>query len=245
MREIPATALIVDIRDFTPTYRSFDEAGKVDQFFEFLEAFLDVNRAACTASFDGEPGDRLYLKSTGDGVLAVFESAPGEPAGMHALRAWLAALRLVERLPALFEPLGATRGARFGIGVESGTVNRVGPGTLGTRIGHCINRAARLEPITKMFAKTMLVIGEQANQLLVKTLVGLDYAELLARTRVDSERAWAELREANDALGVLWIGNLMLKGVEQPLHAFRASPLKLSASLGAMIERGQAALSRQ
>jgi class 3 adenylate cyclase len=239
MREIPATALIIDIRDFTPTYRTLDDAGDVARFFEFLEAFLEVNRAACHESFDGDPGDRLYLKSTGDGVLAVFEGAPGEPPGHHAVRAWLAALRLVERLPALFASLGDKQGSRFGIGIESGTVNRIGPGKLGTRIGHCINRAARLEPITKMFHGTMLVIGEQANQLLVQALEGVDYAELLATTRTDGERAWAALRAANDALGVLWIGNLALKGVERPLHAFRASPLKLATTLAAMIERAQ------
>jgi class 3 adenylate cyclase len=239
MREIPATALIIDIRDFTPTYRALDDAGSVEQFFGFLEAFLEVNRAACVESFDGDPGDRLNLASTGDGVLAVFEGAPGEPPGRHAVRAWLAALRLVERLPALFAPFGDKQGSRFGIGIESGTVNRIGPGKLATRIGHCINRAARLEPITKMFQGTMLVIGEQANQLLVQAIEGIDYAGLLATTRVDKERAWAALRAANDALGVLWIGNLMLKGVERPLHVFRASPLQLSTNLAAMIERSR------
>jgi class 3 adenylate cyclase len=242
MREIPATALIVDIRDFTPTYRRLDDAGEVERFFEFLEAFLEVNRAACHASFDGDPGDQLYLKSTGDGVLAVFESMPGEPPGRHAARAWLAGLRLVERLPALFKQLGGFGKAPFGIGIESGTVNRIGPGRLATRIGHCINRAARLEPITKLFSGTLLVIGEQANQHLVNALQSVDYDELLKATRVEGERAWAALRSANDALGVLWIGNLVLKGVERPTHVFRASPLKLSTDLAAMIGRVEAQL---
>lgn len=241
MREIAATALIVDIRDFTPTYRRFDEAGDVEKFFEFLSSFLEENRRACVGSFDTEPGDQLYLKSTGDGALAVFESAPGEPPGRHAMRAWLAGLRLVERLPALFDKLGIKTGARFGIGIESGTVNRIGPGSLATRIGHCINRAARLEPITKMFRETMLVVGEEANQHLVRSLEGVDYAALLKSTRVEGEAAWVALRRANDSLGVFWIGNLMLKGVERPMHVFRLSPAKLP-SLPAMIGRAEAQL---
>lgn len=245
MRDIPATALIVDIRDFTPTYRRLDEAGEAARFFTFLEEFLEVNLTACHASFDGRPGDQLYLKSTGDGALAVFESAPGEPPDRHAIRAWLAGLRLAERLPPLFAQLGGqARGARFGIGIESGTVNRVGPGTLATRIGHCINRAARLEGLNKMFLQNMLVIGEDANQLLVQGLDGVDYAALLASTRVEGERAWAGLRRANDSLGVFWVGNLMLRGVERPMHVFRASPAKISTDLAGMIGRAEAALSR-
>lgn len=237
MRDLPATALIVDIRDFTPTYRRLDDAGQTERFFEFLEGFLEICRGACRESFASDPGDQLYLSSTGDGVLAVFEHAAGERADLHAVRAWLAGLRLVERLPALFAKLHAAEGSRFGIGIESGTVNRVGPGPLATRIGHCINRAARLEPITKMFRETMLVVGEQANQLLVQGLEGVDYAALLRSTRTEGERAWVGLRNANDSLGVFWIGNLMLKGVERPMHVFRLSPAKVSTDLAEMIGR--------
>jgi class 3 adenylate cyclase len=244
---VPATALLVDLRDFTSMYHSFDSEGRNQRFLDFVETFQRICVTACRASFRGDPGERLYLSSTGDGVLAVFEGEPGEPAPHHALRAWLAALRFVERLPALFLELDARPSTadrpRFGIGLESGEVSRVGVPPITTRLGHRINRAARLEPITKTFSGTTIVLGEATNQLLTLGLHDADYAALQRRASDPGQpgeavqAAWEKMRALNDAVGVFWLGALQLKGVSKPLPAFRTAATRLSRELDAMISQ--------
>jgi class 3 adenylate cyclase len=242
---LPATALIIDIRDFTPTFHAFDREEHGDRFLDFVDRFQGVCVRCCRASFDGDPGERLYLSSTGDGVLAVFEGAPSEPDSHHALRAWLVALRLAKALPPVFEELDGvapTKDApRFGIGMESGFVKRVGMPPIGTRLGHCINRAARLEPITKTFAATMLVVGEECNRLLTKGLHGADYVALATAARDSAHAAhdpphqWQDMRALNDALGLLWLGAVKLKGVSKPVLAFRNSATWFAGDLSNLI----------
>jgi class 3 adenylate cyclase len=242
--ELPATALIIDLRDFTPTYHAFDGRDEGPRFLAFVESFLATCIEACRASFPEDPGERLHFNSTGDGLLAVFEGAPGEPDGRHALRGWLAALRIVHDLPPLFAQLGLPVPqlgvGRFGIGVESGTVTRIGEPPVTARIGHCINRAARLEAMTKTFASTTLMIGEQTNDHVARALAGVDYAALVASAGDAAlepaavERALGAMRAANDALGLLWAGALQLKGVER-INAFRLSTVRAVQGLEHLI----------
>src|SRR5579862_5870223 len=143
---IPATALLVDMRDFTSTYQRSTDEGREAEFLARLERFYDEVAGVCLASFGGAPGDELYLSSTGDGVLAIFLDEAGGIG--HGLRAYLAALRLLHELPTLFGAPSVWKPG-FGIGLECGTVTRVGRGPLATCIGHCVNLAARLETLTK------------------------------------------------------------------------------------------------
>ena len=226
---IPATALLVDMRDFTDSYRKASEHPADEEvFLARLGAFYRTVEQACLGSYDGAPGDELYLSSTGDGVLAIFLDLAGGT--RHALRGYLAALRLLRELPTLFGSPSVWKPG-FGIGMECGTVTRVGRGPLATCIGHCVNLAARLEVLTKTFAATSLVIGHEANALLVRELhdPDLDFhgvAERALDERIDErERAalWERMRAANDALTLLWLGNVNLKGVDPPPTALRSS----------------------
>jgi class 3 adenylate cyclase len=231
MRQRHATAVLVDMRDFTPTFNEHREARREADFLRMVDSFYGACADACRETYDGDPGDDLYLGSTGDGVLAVFQQ--DEHGAAHTLRAYLACLLMLERLPAVF---GVTRSdrPRFGIGMEMGCVTAVGPAT-GPRtvLGHCINVAARLEGLTKVFASTSFVLGAEANRVLVSALLGEDY-EAMMREAIEATldasevgRLWARLRAANDALGLIWMGSVQLKGVRDPLPAFRGAPTLL------------------
>jgi class 3 adenylate cyclase len=223
-----ATALLIDMRDFTSTYQRSTDEGREAEFLARLERFYDKVADVCVASFGGAPGAELYLSSTGDGVLAIFLDEAG--GARHGLRAYLAALRLLQDLPDLFGSSVWKPG--FGIGMECGTVTRVGKGPLATCIGHCVNLAARLEQLTKTFAATSLVIGQEANALLVRELhdPDLDYASTHQWAHDESldevvrRSLWEQMRAANDALALVWLGNVNLKGVEPPPLALRSSP---------------------
>jgi class 3 adenylate cyclase len=239
---IPATALLVDMRDFTSTYQRSTDEGREAEFLARLERFYDEVAGVCLASFGGAPGDELYLSSTGDGVLAIFLDDAG---GIrHGLRAYLAALRLLHELPTLLGSPSVWKPG-FGIGLECGTVTRVGKGPLATCIGHCVNLAARLEQLTKTFAATSLVIGQDANALLARELhdPDLDYHALAQRAfdeslhELERQGLWEQMRAANDSLALLWLGNVNLKGVEPPPLALRSSPTALRRSGAQLIAK--------
>jgi len=223
---VNATALLVDMRNFTPTYQEYTRGGREAGFLALRDRFYGTVAESCRAACRGAPDDSLYLNSTGDGVLAVFR----EDGERHALRGYLACLHLLERLPQLF---GERRSWEppFGIGMESGEVTSVGAGPLATCIGHCINLAARLEALTKTIAATTVIIGEQANALLVRALHdGEDYGALVQRALEpgldpdEQQTLWQRMRAANDALALHWFGSVNLKGVDRAILAFRLAP---------------------
>ena len=234
---VPATALIVDLRDFTLTFSDATARNDEQAFLAVLANFYEVCLAAAGEACSEPSGTRLHVNSTGDGMLLVFLGGPGEPPGTHALRAYLTAVLLQQRLPPVFAALQkkpTTSDPRFGMGLESGEVHIVdaAAGDQGVRtcIGHCINIAARLEDLTKTVSATALVVGEEANAHVTEALLpGVRYADLVRQARnpaLDSATlaaVFGEMRRANDAIGLTWIGAVNLKGVDQPLLAFRSA----------------------
>ena len=149
-----------DLRDFT----QITEQLPAPEVLAVLNSYFACVSGAVTAR-RGE-----VLQFIGDGILAIFR-APDEggtrPACVAALEAAIDAL---DRLAVVNHyRLGAGQVAiRFGIGLDVGTVTRVGgaaPHRPGFNIvGPAINRTARLESLTKTVGAPLLLSRELAAQ---------------------------------------------------------------------------------
>jgi class 3 adenylate cyclase len=262
---IEATALVVDLRNFTPNLNSApcDDDG-VNVFCRFLAQFkalcIDMSlKALSPAQRDGPP---VYISSTGDGAIVVFFDAE-----RHATHGYLAALLMHHALERVCRTYNTElRKAEvpptwFGLGLESGQVWRVRASTqnaarmplVDTFIGNCINVASRAQDVTKTLHGAHTIIGERANVLLCSDLFGADYPALVARSldasRTDHDRlgAQSEMAEFNRSLCVSFIHLHKLRGVEAPLALYRVSESAIRAGnprfdrLLPLLARGDAA----
>jgi class 3 adenylate cyclase len=132
-------------------------------------------------------------------------------------------------------PPGNCPPVSFGIGVESGEVCRVRTGPekadghpqVETYLGACINVAARVEALTKVYYRAHTIVAEQTHELLCRGLFEQSYQELVHAALDDNGRD-EERRGTQDRMADLdrrlCLGFLHyhhLKGVEKPLPLFR------------------------
>jgi adenylate cyclase len=158
---VAAAIMICDLRDFT---RISDNWPR-DDVIELLNGYFDA-MSAPIAKFGGE-----ILKFIGDGLLAIFPLS-GPSAGLNLLSAIgeaQAAMRAfnAEQTKAGRAPLN------YGIGVNVGDVMY---GNIGSRdrldftvIGPAVNMASRLEALTKVLGRPVLLSKSFAD------LVGTDF----------------------------------------------------------------------
>jgi class 3 adenylate cyclase len=235
---VPATSVVIDLRNFSPNLdQAAYDADGVNEFCHFLADFYGHCLRACLTSLPPQRRARppVHLTSTGDGVLIVFH----EP-GAHHRHALLAAMALHRVLDVRcdaynrrFQPSSPTS---FGIGVESGFVNRVraraldstGVPVLDTFIGDCINVASRLEGVTKTLDRARCIVGPRTNQLLVEDLHGVDYDALKrAGSSIGSDTvrlaAQDQMVRLNRALCLSYLHDHLLKGVATAQALFRVS----------------------
>jgi hypothetical protein len=191
---VPATSVMVDLRNFTPSFNAstVDDTG-VNEFCSFLATFYEASINACLATLP--PGRRddpamVHVSCTGDGVLVVFF---GE---WHFAQGLLSALVLDAALGRLCAARGMIAGVPtvgFGVGIESGEVSRVrvGQGRAGfeTVIGHCINMSARMEALTKVLSDARVIVGDTTVELCAAALHGETFHALRARERAAEDDA--------------------------------------------------------
>ncbi|WP_246708021.1 adenylate/guanylate cyclase domain-containing protein [Ensifer oleiphilus] len=144
---IDAAILVCDLRDFT----HLSDRLPRDQLIEILNDFFDAV---------GEPIEQHggeILKFIGDGLLAVFPMDDAQ-ACMHLI----AAVREAYQAASLLWRQGERM--RFGMGAHLGEVNY---GNIGSRhrldftvIGSAVNRAFKLEALTKRLRRPVLLSGE-------------------------------------------------------------------------------------
>jgi class 3 adenylate cyclase len=235
---VPATAVVIDLRNFSPNLgqAGVDDAG-INEFCHFLSDFYALCLRACLVALPPDRRDTpaVHLTSTGDGIIAVFY----EP-GAHHRDAMLAAVVLHQVLSArcaayndVHTPCAPTS---FGIGVESGQVNRVqahavdtrGVPMLDTFIGGCINIASRIESVTKTLHRARCIFGPRVNQRLVLDLHGIDFGALrraASGSGSDTIRLAAQdqMVQLNRALCLSYLHEHRLKGVAAPQALFRLS----------------------
>lgn len=236
--EREATALLVDLRNFTPNLNASkpDENG-VSRFCRFVSQFYGMCLDTCLIALPPQLRDNppVYLNSTGDGVLVVFINPE------HVRSGFLAAVLLHQVLRSSCSSYTESSthdgcpNTSFGIGIESGSVNRITACRDGNRshlifdtyIGQCINVAARAEAQTKTFFDTQTIVASRINQLLCKDLYDKDYAAFVAeafdmgiddRRRIDLHK---EMNELNQSLCLHFLYHFSLKGVVDPIPLFR------------------------
>ncbi len=149
------TVLLSDVRDFT----SIAEKHEVHEVFEYLNRIFEIE-TRCALIHEGN-----LQHLTGDQFLAYWGAPNKEPD--HADKALRAALKIVAELKDL---AGENEEDRIpfsgcGIALDTGTV---GVGNLGSIqrqdysiIGDCVNAAARIEALTKVY-RIPLLISETA-----------------------------------------------------------------------------------
>ncbi len=150
-KSLEATAMFSDIRSFT----SITEAQTPSDTIELLNTYY-------TLMFDAINGHGgIVNQMIGDGLMAIF-GAPN-PRHDHAEQAVLSALEMVE-LVSLFNVEQAAREKaeiEIGVGIASGPVIAGYTGTQSratyTCVGDTVNRAARLESMTKEFLVPILI----------------------------------------------------------------------------------------
>lgn len=220
-----ATSLMFDLRNFTPTLQKFEQEDP-DRFLSFLQA-ITVDALKLLKIVEGR--ERSYYTSTGDGFLLCFFGQ------FHYVSAFLFAL-VFEKIAGVhvmqFEkdngyPLG------FGMGLESGSLRGVqvveSDRQAVTYIGQVINTTARIESVTKVLARTNLIIGQEINQKLVKLLFEADYSELInqtlnAKNSEEAAKIIVRMNELNQKLLVAYVFEHILKGVQTAQPLFRISP---------------------
>jgi adenylate cyclase len=143
--EIRAVLWFSDLRDFT----GMNERLPAAELLDLLNNYLQLVGDALSAN-GGE-----ILKFIGDGVMAYFPAEDALFLPMVTGQAIAAARRLIEDIEAANEAraAGGREPVRFGIGLHVGDVTFGNIGTLDrldfTVIGPAVNRASRLEGMTK------------------------------------------------------------------------------------------------
>ena len=175
---IPATAVVVDLRNFTPNLGAAQvRPDGVNDFCAFLAEFHAICLDACRVSIPIEHQDTppFLLWSTGDGVIACFTDST-----FHVQHAYLASLIMQGVLRNVCKEYNQSRKLKtipaigFGIGMETGEVWAVhvardaGGPSVHTYLGPCINVAARAQEVTKTLHRARTIIGPESNQRLVQ-----------------------------------------------------------------------------
>jgi adenylate cyclase len=155
-REINAVLWFSDMRDFT----GLNERMASSELLELLNNYLQLVGDAL-----GAHGGEI-LKFIGDGVMGYFPAEDALFMPMVTANALAAARRLIDDIGAANEAraAGGLEAVRFGVGLHVGPVTFGNVGTEDrldfTVIGPAVNRAARLESLTKELKVPVLASAE-------------------------------------------------------------------------------------
>lgn len=147
-----AVIMAIDLRGFT----SLSDRLPPEELIGLLDSYFDA-AAGAIQKHGGE-----VLKFVGDGVLAIFPTAPGQERAM-AKNAIAAGEEILQRLVALNAARMAAGRAliRVGVGLHIGEVfyGNVGAATRldFTAIGPAVNLACRLEGLTKRLGRPLIL----------------------------------------------------------------------------------------
>lgn len=224
--KIDSTVVVIDIRNFTCIFELFQKDNNKG-FLQFIEEYYLIGLTLAKLASNE---DNFYLSSSGDGLLAIFFGANHECCG------YLYSLVMYELLEFLCTRFNQKNNsiASFGIGIESGYVQRVisqiEDKKIETYLGSVINTASRIESITKNLSRTKLIVGECLYKTLVKKLFSQEYDSIdikdysLMRDYEEIVEYHNEMNKLNQNLMLFHIFEYNLRGVETPLRLFRLSP---------------------
>ncbi|NJL23260.1 MAG: hypothetical protein HC895_24460 [Leptolyngbyaceae cyanobacterium SM1_3_5] len=154
-RSAEITILFSDIRSFT----SLSEGMTPEETFQFINSYFQLMEPAI------HDNHGFIDKYIGDAIMALFE---GENSADHAVQAGLHMLQRLNEYNQERSSKGRSS-LRIGIGIHSGKIML---GTVGglhrwdtTVIGGDVNRASRVEGLTKEFGASLLVSQQTLNAL--------------------------------------------------------------------------------
>ena len=179
-KKVKASALCLDIRDFTPTLSENIKNKTDNKFYLFLSSVYQLG-VDLASELTQKTNDTFYINSTGDGFICVFF---GEDHYFQAYFMGLALINKLKELTDLYEHQITFKSEnlyKFGIGIETGEVVKVstqGKSIIVSYIGDAINLAARIEAKTKEYKDTPMIYGEHINNLLCLALYDTDYDNL-------------------------------------------------------------------
>jgi len=223
--EIKATAIFVDIRNFTSNLNKYFNTEK---YFLLLEK---VYQSGIRLSYDLNLQDSFYINSTGDGYLIVISSEESYLDGY--IYALLLHLILQKHFLDFFKKPLKVGDYYFGIGLEYGSVRKISANyksiQIETYLGNAINIASRLETLTKDHARAPIIFGAQLNEALLLRLENVSYLKIMdqAKKAKSTEKAQLlhqQMANYNSLLLSSYLFEHRLKGLESPMPTFRISP---------------------
>jgi adenylate cyclase len=193
-KQVDGTALFLDIAGFTALSERHDPETLVSFINEFLSALINI------AMDNGGTVERFL----GDAVMVIW-GAPVEQ-NDHAQRACETAVAMAAEIARISTAesarLGATIHARIGINSGSMTAGNIGANRRFnyTVLGDCVNLAARLEGLNKIYGTTVIV-GEATRQQLDDDFVlrRLDVVTVKGRKQAEPIYELSGLRSTLDA----------------------------------------------
>lgn len=228
---VPATSVLVDLRNFTPSLNAagIDEQGTNRFCFTLADCYSATLDQCMRAMAPAERADpQISVSSTGDGLLVVFMGPRHFANGL--LAAFLLEAGLRETCQRYNDAHPSLPTLSFGVGVESGEVSRVSVGTkavgVDTVIGHCINIAARVEALTKLIASAQVIVADSTVELCAdafygQTFAGLRVQEAAAENDTDRVALQKRMNEINRDMCLTFLDRYALKGVEAPVPLYR------------------------
>lgn len=215
-----STAVITDIRNFSKTFKEFQN-NESDNFLHFIEEYYMMeNNLARIIS------DEVHMSSTGDGIVAIF--LDDETHHKDGFAYILATHRLLNQLCNKFMEENPGSFISFGIGSDSGNVWKVGTGFLRTYVGTVINRAARIEEMTKIFANTTTAVGNSVYKYLMKEFYPSTYEVI--QSNIDAGGDYDSILNTNpdtvlasNRFALQYVFDMPLKGIQGDAPIFRVS----------------------
>jgi class 3 adenylate cyclase len=214
--KIHSTSVITDLRNFSKTFKDFQNKNSED-FLQFIEEYYSTLNSLATIL-----SDKIWIDSIGDGILAIFLDEETHHKSGYAYI--LASHRAIHSLCSKFISEHKDSHISFGIGADSGNVWKVGEGYLNTYVGTVINRAARIETTTKSFEKSTTAIGNSLYKSLLKDFYPSAY------TLVDETDDYDALLNKNPETVLIskqfmlqYAYDMPLKGIQSNAPIFRLS----------------------
>ena len=208
-----------DIRNFTGLFEEFQNKEN-EEFLTLIEEYYSKHLLYSELV----SRDKIYLNSTGDGILTIFMGKN------HHKEGYAFFLIMMRVLNKLFEDFAEQCNVRtsFGLGIDCGEIWEVNRKQnnkiIRTYLGSVINRASRIEEKTKEFKTNVLISGNIFNRLMQDLFP--EHNEELKKFQNNYEKLLAtssdlEFVIMSKRLMMTYIFDMILKGISKPLPIFR------------------------
>lgn len=217
--KIDSTVIMSDIRNFTGMFERFQNEEN-DDFILLIEKYYSKHLLFAELVSD----DKIYLNSTGDGILTIFMGKN------HHREGYAFFLIMMKVLSKMFDEFSKKYDIEtaFGLGIDCGTIWEVSQKQnnkiIRTYLGSVINRASRIEEKTKEFVTNVLISGNLYVRLMEDLYPELNHELEKFKNNYDTLLASSsdlKFVVMSKRLMMSYIFKMILKGIKEPLPIFR------------------------